>query len=429
MITKLTDSELWEIACLVERHHEVFYILFGVNDIFWSDEIPTLGVVFPKNNLEKPSIHINKTLWESVPDYDKEFLICHECSHILLEHNVRDTIGRYANAPADLKNIAQDICINEMQLSMFGFRFDKLTYCKTGCFVDTVFTHMNPRPAKNKNFEFYLKLLLQAKRDNPDLELPVPQGIHQDSGEDSKDAFKSIPVNVLTKSMLDAIAESLGDSGVDKFNNIVTNGLMAGTGDNTRAGLLPKHIPVKPFSFHQYIKDKKRTRFGKAPKLISTFTHSDRRYATLMQSNNLRLPGHIEDTRNTISKLNAFVFMDVSDSCTAFVPDFYKMFGHIESFKDFFEVTAFTFNTRVTEVDLKQRNLRLGGGTNFQIIEDKCQQAKAYPDIVIVITDGYAPQFDCSIPENWLWFLITKDTTRKAIAATATVIERASIDL
>lgn len=84
------------------------------------------------------------------------------------------------------------------------------------------------------------------------------------------------------------------------------------------------------------------------------------------------------------------------------------MYGHIEQFQEFFDIRTYTFNTRVTEVDLKTRNLSLGGGTNFQIIEDECKASKKYPDlvIVIVITDGEAPRFNCSMPENWMWFVV-----------------------
>lgn len=425
--TELSDEEMWDLASRVEQHHEIFYIIFGVNKICWSPDIPTLAVDFPKNTQDKPTIIINKENWNTIHDTDKEFLICHKCLHILLKHNVRNTTGIHQNVSHKLKNIAQDICINELLLSLFGFKWDDLTYCQSGCFVHTVFPNQPDIPT-NRDFNYYLDLLVQKEKASPGSTDDLENNMDSHIDEPVEPGTQSI--SILSQIQLTQIAEALGNVGVDVVNKIVSGGTGAATvGSGAIDVLLPKLRPKKPFSFHRYIKDLKKSMFRVVENKRSTFTHTDRRYVNLMSNSNLHLPGSVEKRKQAIDKLDAHVFMDVSGSCVNFVPDFYKVFGHIEKNSEFFDVSAYTFNTYVTKVDLKQRNLRLGGGTNFQIIENKCLELKKYPDLVIVITDGDAGLFHCSQPKKWLWFLITPNAVTNCIHKNATIIRQNQIEL
>jgi predicted metal-dependent peptidase len=64
----------------------------------------------------------------------------------------------------------------------------------------------------------------------------------------------------------------------------------------------------------------------------------------------------------------------------------------------------------VEETSLKSNKIYGGGGTSFNIMENKIQsimksENKKYPKAVFVITDGYGNKVSPEKPEKWYWFL------------------------
>ncbi len=72
-------------------------------------------------------------------------------------------------------------------------------------------------------------------------------------------------------------------------------------------------------------------------------------------------------------------------------------------------VSAVTFDTQIYPFDPTDPDARArgGGGTSFQPIEDHARTLRHYPDVVVVVTDGFAPRPRISRPERWLWCLTT----------------------
>lgn len=52
----------------------------------------------------------------------------------------------------------------------------------------------------------------------------------------------------------------------------------------------------------------------------------------------------------------------------------------------------------------------LDGGTSFDVIEEFATQLHQYPDLIVVLTDGFASPPTVRHPQRWFW-LITEDGT------------------
>jgi predicted metal-dependent peptidase len=76
------------------------------------------------------------------------------------------------------------------------------------------------------------------------------------------------------------------------------------------------------------------------------------------------------------------------------------------------ELTAISFDTAAYGLDVwaDPPQVRGGGGTSFDAIEQFAAARPRYPDLVVVLTDGYAPRPTVSHPDRWFW-LITRQGT------------------
>ena len=78
-------------------------------------------------------------------------------------------------------------------------------------------------------------------------------------------------------------------------------------------------------------------------------------------------------------------------------------------------LTAISFDTKVYPVDIWENVpvIRGGGGTSFMAVETfATQQIGRYPDLVVVLTDGYAPRPVIQHPDRWFWLITDYGITR-----------------
>jgi hypothetical protein len=69
-------------------------------------------------------------------------------------------------------------------------------------------------------------------------------------------------------------------------------------------------------------------------------------------------------------------------------------------------VDAVSFDTRTYPFQPGDASPPIGGGgTDFQPIEALAAERRRYPDVVIVLTDGWAPRPRLRHPERWIWCL------------------------
>lgn len=80
------------------------------------------------------------------------------------------------------------------------------------------------------------------------------------------------------------------------------------------------------------------------------------------------------------------------------------------------QVRAISFDAAVYPVDLWAEPPKIlgGGGTSFAAVEAFTDRLSRYPDLVVVLTDGFAPRPTVRHPDRWFW-LITEGGTTRAI--------------
>ena len=72
-----------------------------------------------------------------------------------------------------------------------------------------------------------------------------------------------------------------------------------------------------------------------------------------------------------------------------------------------YEVVLCSFDCSVYLLDMKNPEVRGGGGTSFTILENWIvnKLGGIYPDVVFVLTDGVGDRVHPKKPERWHWLL------------------------
>lgn len=406
-----TNDEIIEIASSLEDYHRIFYVFFEMARVCYTDAVPTAAVRFRKES--KPELLFNRSFWESLTHRERLFVVCHECLHVLLRHGDRNGKNIPGSTP-QLCNVAQDICINEMIVSVFGYDRDDIRDWKKYCWIDTCF--QDPSKVKrNETFDYYLKLLIAGASPN----MPELVDEHGDgagaAGQADADGEQGDPTGAGDDEGPGSIAEQLAD----ELSPEEMAKVAAASPDSDIAGVLEgrqeiwasrKPIKVK---FDKIVRHLKRTRIKEVEKDVETFVKNDRRFDDIARRKDVMLPGTHVSTKPEKDKLLTALFMDISGSCVMFVPTFNRVYEAFAREPELFEIRTFTFDTIVREHKPGTRIIG-GGGTKFHIIENKIQELKAeygkYPDCVVLITDGDGNPVDPELPSRWIW-LLTPDYT------------------
>lgn len=129
-IRKLTDYDFKEQFYFVRSRMSDYYGLFA-KIASWSvpvldSSIPTACVSF--NELgQNIDFRFNGDFWQTLSDYDKQFVIAHECLHVILNHGYRGLKCEHKM----VANVAMDIAVNHMLVREFKFDREKLSIGKT----------------------------------------------------------------------------------------------------------------------------------------------------------------------------------------------------------------------------------------------------------------------------------------------------------
>ena len=78
------------------------------------------------------------------------------------------------------------------------------------------------------------------------------------------------------------------------------------------------------------------------------------------------------------------------------------------------ELAAISFDTTTYSLDIwaKAPQIRGGGGTSFGAIESFATRLPRYPDLIVVLTDGYASRPTVRHPARWFWLVTPRGTSR-----------------
>jgi predicted metal-dependent peptidase len=390
---RLPPSEFEEIAFELESHHAIFYKLWEMGEMVFDDMVETAAVSFDKAG-KYVAFHFNKDFWNRCTPYERKFVICHECLHVWLNHGIRTKNARYPQ----LVNTALDVVVNHMLVNNFGFDREQITDSENLCWVDTVFGK-DENIESDETFEYYYNSLMDSPNTKfVDLKLV-----------DSHEKLSDCDVT--------DILEKLGDGLSDEEKSDIANTLKKHQKSTSK---LPGKDSMGSWFNVKVISDVKKKKCWY--ELIKQWAHIKKeddaeaeqwlrrnRRMTLLNSDmgsQLLLPAECDAFTDEDKKVEIWLFLDVSGSCYNLRNHFFSAALTIP--EDRIKVRAFSFDTKTYEVDLSTGKLRGGGGTAFNIIEDRIQQelrpSQKHP-VVFVFTDGWGNQVRPKEPRRWHWFI------------------------
>lgn len=375
-----------------ERHRKIVEQIVDFSEIFetfasngrpiFSDSIPTACICF---NVEGTPIGFvwGKDFFDSCSDYKAKFILCHEMLHIFLKHGVRMEGLKNKNKA----NVTMDISINHLLVDEFGFVRGLIEGWEDLCWRDTVFnTHIPALPA----FESYYEL------------------------DDSffNKGFSSLDEHKFLKGGGEGGENELSEElqkVLDELRKKMARGLPS-HGDET--GYVQKEFKVeriKKPKFDTLVKKITASVIELKKKETSSWTRLDRRMCEIAPD----LPSI--DTlheRRCRKRYRCAFFVDNSGSCSEYVERFCKAAESLNP--KVFEVDAYTFDTSVHKINKLNGRYSVtgGGGTCFKCIGKKVEETN--PDIVFVVTDGFAGSFIPKDRKKFFWFL-TEDGSENAI--------------
>ena len=387
------DKAEWKEICLsLLDHHSLFYKIGEIGKPHLTDEVPTACVTFNKDG-QFINFLFNPSFWSSSSLYEKVFVICHECLHVILNHGLR---FKDSLMPS-IANIAMDIIVNHTLVNRFGFVREQITGYEDLCWVDTVFKKMKINGSlvsDDEIAEYYLNLL------------------NKNSKNLNFDKFKLVDdhnFDETTKEFFEALNANLSEEEKDNIRKFYDKHKDKKTGDKPGNQLHfaeKTSIKVKK-KWESVIEKWAKKMLARTDKNCDQWARKHRRFTMLDQDLFLPSEMEIEDLDFDQKKLKVFFYLDTSGSCWHLKDRF---FAAAESLpKKHFDVRLFCFDTAVIETDLESRKMHGGGGTKFDILEKNIQnimhkENTSYADAVFVITDLYGNSIKAQHPERWYWF-------------------------
>lgn len=398
----LNEEELIAIGNALEDHHSLFYTFFHFGNITFDEAIPTACVKFSEDG-EAIDFCFNPKFWDELDFYNRLFVLCHECLHILFNHGIR-----IKNLDGQIANIAADVVVNHYLTSRFGFVRNKIKNWESLCWIDTAF--QSPFIPEGKSFEFYYMKLKEQSKLNASLKCDVLDdhgsmpglGGGDEVGDENDDNTKSLQ-DRFVKKIGDLLSERDKDEIVDITDDEAADnngGTQAGSGYVNTVWRMPKK-KINPLKSWKGIVKKWKLKNKDVLTESDQWARMNRRNFLLPK--NLILPSEMEFEGDSENKIEAWMFLDVSGSCYHLKSYFWEAAESVP--KKYFNLKLFSFSTKVHEADLKGRKLIGGGGTNFHCINKKVNDAEKYPHIIMVITDGFGTSIYPKHPDRWHWFL------------------------
>jgi predicted metal-dependent peptidase len=380
-------EQFLKISRELERHHSLFYILWEMGVPVFTKSIKTAGVKFDRDG-NVINFLFNTEFWDSLSDYEKSFIICHECLHVCLSHGTRTKNDKTPK----ITNIALDIVVNHMLVRKFDFNRDKLSneLNNSLCWVDTVFYD---EESDNECFEYYYNRIKKECT-------TFMSSIDDHSGLSESDWNEA--GQEINKKLTHEEKHNLEET-------LVSTGTTAGS-------LLIKADMSEPVKkkrkWETVIKSWSKKYIKKGLKETEQWARLNRRFSFC--STDMFLPSEmeIEDKEENKNKIDILFFQDTSDSCFSFKDRFFKAARSLPENK--FNIEFCCFDTEVYETSIESGELYGFGGTSYQVLEEyitkKVNDGQKYPEAIFVISDGYGDSICPKYPKRWYFFLSTSYT-------------------
>lgn len=405
----IPSEEFVRISNSLERHHAVFYKLWNLGAPYYTDITETAFVAFDKLG-DCVQFGVNKKFWDYLTDYEKEFVVCHECMHVILSH------GRRINFDATgIANIAGDIVINHLLVKRFGFDRSKIRDVDKYCWIDTVFKDKKVLNTvkPDESLEYYYNLI----KNEMESKGGKNSGSSGDTPSTVDDHGKMMPgedSDQINKKLSDGLSDEEKNSIKDMIEKHFEQDNKSVCGRGTEAGntwIFVNVGEVKKKRKWETVIQKWANRFlFVADKEIEQWARTNRRMTFMNSEFFLPSEMEVEAFDEEKKKIPVWFFQDTSGSCSHLAKRFFTAAKTLPT--DRFDIRMFCFDTRVHETSLESGKLYGFGGTSFTCIEEYIQQEILknkceYPLAVFVITDGYGDNVYPKYPKNWYWFLST----------------------
>ena len=401
-ISRMSQQEMLDISFNLQKHHAIFNKFFTTGAPIFDMSLPTAAVYAERNTGRFLFMKINPSFWKSLSMQEKLFVISHECLHIILNHLTR--LSNEENRK--IINYAMDIVVNHLLVNKFGFKRSEIDPTNVYCWVDKFF-----KPEENiktdETAEYYYHLLMIKHKNgelNDDSEtVDGHDTISQEDLEDfidQMDEFLTPDEKEYLKDMI--VKHAGGESG--------PAGKGGGKGQWTFFNIRVK----KKKKWETVIKKWALQTVGRKEKVATQWARLNRRFAFI--SKDIFLPSELEsdEAHKEAKKIDVYFFLDTSGSCHHLGERFFSAAKSLP--EERFNIRLFCFHDYVVETEITGEKVHLGGGTNFQIIEDYIQklittEGVNYPKAVFVITDGWGTEIHAEHPERYHWFLSEKTKT------------------
>lgn len=446
---QFSTEEYFSLSRALELHHAVFYTMWSLGRPMFVEDTDTAYIRFDERG-ESIIFGINKKFWDSCSQRKKEFIICHECMHVILHHGFR-SLNLKNRLEYAIANQCMDIVVNHSLTNSFGFKREEIEGHEDLCWVDTVFpseekketielvdtdnkpieiestTTTPSKVFKNECFEYYYNMLkkeippnfgsTKILEDHSGMGSGMPgqsDGESKYRGDKKSDSGGGIPDNNedQTESGMNAIQGKLSDKLTDEEKETLSESV--GQAAGTEAGnlvLLAAKVPVvKKRKWETVIRRWANKFIKQGFKDHEQWARTNRRFVLVDKQLIIPTEMEIDSSEEDKKRIKVYFFLDTSGSCIGLKDRFWKAAMSLP--EKTFDMELYCFDTRVYKVNAQDRKLYGFGGTSFSILEnyiraDMIKRKTQYPKAVFVITDGYGDHIHPQYPERWHWFLTT----------------------
>lgn len=423
VVARMNDDEWFDICRSLERHHALFYKLWEMGKPVFDEKIDTAQVEFNRDGALVAFV-FNPTFYNKLSRYELEFVICHECLHVALNHGPRAKDSRTPRAA----NVALDVVVNHILVNNFGFDREQLPIANDCCWIDTVFADKKYDPDSkelvktedadssaidvpaNRTFEFYYSLIFRELEKDPLFSALLKLvdghgGLANGNSKDIDEIIDTLDKNLSPEDkqgLKDIIKNHYQDGG----NDGKPGGQQAGKGSGGWTFVKVGYVK-KQKKWETVIKKWSRKFWKPEYKDVEQWARLNRRFAAV--TSDLLLPTEMEvESDSGEGQIEVWFFLDTSGSCYHLKERFFKAAKSLPPQR--FKIRLFCFDDGVQETDLQSQKIYGGGGTSFSKIEAFIQktikdESILYPEAVFLITDGYGDRVVPQHPELWHWFL------------------------
>ena len=358
----------------------------------FTDSISTASLAVTEKG--KPVFDFNREFFDSLGNDELNFVIFHETLHYVFRHYSRC----HDRIPA-LWNIASDLVVNTFLLQEVGFARVSSNSFKR--FLDSAITSTN-LPIAPKGTDC-TKLTVEEVYDL--LAENLQNARTKVSNLKACDEHVWLEYNAGDDPEQGSLFDELAEQAQQVFRDWLPHWGDTPLGELRAIGEIDKSSSI----------DWDRILFRRIASCIrltlnEQWAPPNRKIAWLYPD--LLLPAEHQVEENQISVLMA---IDASGSISPLVLD--RLLGVARSIPaDRVQLTTISFDTMIYPMDIWENvpAIRGGGGTSFEALEDFARQLTQYPDMVVVLTDGFAPRPAVQYPQRWFW-MITEHGDSKQI--------------